>query len=289
MKDLSKKEILIVLVIVIVISAAVFFDLDILSREKVELIEEDIVSTEKRPEITIAGKKIEYINNSTRDSILADIQETGGEGYEKYSIRVGGPNNYIMLAYKPLFSEDNFGGIVVIETQKDKEPQIVWETTSILFGDRKTKFEVRDINEDGVNEILSWWLTNIYESLFVFTFDGAKYILLNPMRNIYENFPGGKDEIITGIDLNAYSPDFNIGENEFSGGYALGGLKVLVKDVDDDYVEEVLVENLNVIESDPNLAGPEQLKIIASEKLTKIYKWDGNEYYLWKEEREKIK
>ncbi|MBI3589383.1 MAG: hypothetical protein HY093_03160 [Candidatus Liptonbacteria bacterium] len=204
-----------------------------------------------------------------REKIILSITEKKGEGFNKYKLTSKGDENVIVIPYKEKFNlQEWYGGIMVIQNYQSGSPRVLWEIKSEAFKDIPQKLEVRDINNDGNNEILSWWSAGARldaNILWIFTWTGNNFTDMTPL--IYQ------DKKVKDEDANI--PKFY--ESIFS------GREVDVKDLNSDGVNEILVTNL--IPTKVDSSQPYTSSILESMKIVKIYKWNGHEYYLWKEEK----
>jgi len=213
-----------------------------------------------------------------RDRILQDIESKKGEGYQRYSVTSEDIQDKIIVVYHDKFNGEptrkglrDFGGILVVKVNNVGVPHVEWEVRSDMFRDIPFKLEVRDITNDGNNEILSWWGAGVRLDsyiLWIYSWTGETFRLISPLISL-----GKRIDVSETEDPTIYDSEF-------------GGSAVKVDDIDDDSIDEVIVENIIPTKRDPDL--PYAASILEADRLTKIYKWNGKEYYLWQEKREKI-
>ena len=164
------------------------------------------------------------------------------------------------------------GGIIMLQRLPDGKDAIYWEITSPLFaGDGASPVQlVKDINNDGLKEIVTAWGFNgisEYDHFFywILTVDPhtKTYKVLNP---------------ITGKDGKPI-PDFNFEHTNLSWMdinkfevYLTGTADVreVVRDINNDGISEIIAGYLD---------------------SRRIYKWNATkkEYYLWKQTTEPVK
>lgn len=181
------------------------------------------------------------------------------------------------------------GGIVMLKRLPDGKDSIYWEITSPLFeseGLSKIWF-VKDINNDGIKEIVTSWSNTIdletRISYWIISVDPhtKTYKVLNVFVDKDKNIQRG---------LNFEHPDIS---KEFLNrfdtyGSASIGIGKILKDLDSDGLDEIIITNPSLERFGtvrwPDYVYNQKLTFDKLKTFTQTYKWNGKEYYLWKEE-----
>jgi len=250
--------------------------------------EEQTPATSTQPSQSPQSQKILHRN---KQALIADIKKEGEKKYKTYTLFEGDTEKFIE-AYQdhavgggvdyrltpPEQIEDYGRGGVLLMEKADSGPKLLWNS---IFNMREMprRIEVRDINNDGIKAILSYWNTGKFDSeLWIFSYSQTEktFHLISPL---FEYAINGEKSI---VKLDKIKKE-NLTFKKIDGLYSLFGAQdVQVKDLDNDQIEEVTLIELDDYRQDsPNEAE------YPHTKNTKIYKWDSQkqEYYLWKEEK----
>lgn len=199
--------------------------------------------------ITLPPKELSYKEMKEQEIIISK-----GKGYQKFSLEENGKKNIIIDYYPPEYyfipkEKQHDGGIMVFEVNDNGSIKKIWESNDKISLSIP-RMEIRDVTRDGKNEILAFWSNGRSENLYIYSWTGSTFILISPL-------------IDSGI-----IPIFNADEG-----------KIEVKDIDNDHIEEIIVIKDKTLSFDK-----ETLEMII-ETYRQIYKWNGQEYYLFKEEK----
>mgnify|MGYP001604001473 CR=1 FL=1 len=166
-------------------------------------------------------------------------------------------DTYLLTEYDDTFYgrglEENkpgqkFGGIVVFKMENDNL-KFFWESTEDI---NMGSVYFKDINNDGVDELVwdgYFGATGRNTAFYIYKFSGDKFDLITPVDTFKITTPEG---VYKEIKMTTLS-----GDNGFT----------YIKDIDADNVQDIAVG----YRDDNNKA------------LVSIYKFNGAEYYLWKE------
>ncbi|MBI3589381.1 MAG: VCBS repeat-containing protein [Candidatus Liptonbacteria bacterium] len=162
-------------------------------------------------------------------------------------------STYILTGYQESNTENKpgrrFGGILVFKIE-NKKPVLFWESEEYVNTGKVAGF--RDINNDGIDEIV--WdydlgVTGRNNAIYIYKFDKDKFRLITPIE-IEES--------------SKFSTSIKYGRTILSGDNDL----TYMKDIDGDKIQEIVV-------------GYREGNIINRQ----TYKFNGQEYKLWKEEK----
>jgi len=197
----------------------------------------------------------------TREDRIKHIEWTyrNGKAYEQFALTTEDTKDYIVTFYQPNFRDKNVrseeirGGIVVFEIINNK-PLIFQEIQSdvLLTG---PVLETRDITNDDKIEILANWSDGTINNLFIYSWAENNFKLISPITESTSPFSGKK--------IKGYRFVVRRGD-------------IQVKDLDGDNIDEVIILG--------GTTRDEMDNEISIESET-IYKWNGEEYYLWEEEK----
>ena len=173
---------------------------------------------------------------------------------------------YLLTGYDDVFYGDNnkkenksgqkFGGLIVFKLENGK-PILFWESTEYINVGRVGG--LIDINNDGIKEIVWEYdlgVTGRNNSFYVYKFAGDGFKLVTPMKIVELTTP-------LGITLK-YNRTLIGGDSSLT----------YMSDIDNDGIQEITVGDWMGVIGD-NAGG----------KDIKIYKYDGDKYYLWKEDK----
>jgi hypothetical protein len=193
----------------------------------------------------------------TRDDRVKHVEWAyrNGKPYEQFALEKDGPKDYVVTFYQPNFRDDARGGGIIVFGVKDNQPKPIWESKEIITLTMPEVLEVRDITGDKKVEIISTWSDGKVSILYLYSWDGKTFKYITPLKKSESKY----------APPNSYSPIFGTNRGD-----------IQVKDLDGDSIDEVIISG-GVTRDEIGNEIP-----IESER---IYKWNGNEYYLWKEEK----
>ncbi len=235
--------------------------------------EEDVIDLSK---ISVDERK----RHSNRYSLLTYMTETDTENYLKnqtYFLDDNDPSTKVIIGTYGADDYGDDGGIIMLRHLPDGRFSLYWEITSpMLWAPAYPRKIVEDINGDGLKELVTRWGSYLNDArdvqiteYWIFTLNphNKTYRLLNPIidkeRNEIKNFNfsdsiGG--EYINRFQTNGIVPD-------------------VVQDIDNDGISEIVIkqpaENMLLFGRPPEISG--------MGPRVHIHKWNGSEYYLWKE------
>jgi hypothetical protein len=228
-------------------------------------------------------------SNRHKQALIEDIKKEGEKKYKVYQLFEEDTEkfieayqaNYLGSGYVPVKSEKvedyGRGGVLVME-KTNSGSKLLWNS---IFDMREVpmKIEVRDINKDGVKEILSYWQAGKFDvGLWIFSYNrtGKSFHLITP---IFKYQIGGDRIVLKLSELE----NRNFSLNEIRSLHPLFAAQdIQVKDFDNDQIDEVKIIELDDYRQDsPNEAEYPHMK------NTKIYKWNGEEFYLWQDKTSK--
>src|SRR3989344_789865 len=170
---------------------------------------------------------------------------------------------YLLTGYDDVFYGDNnkkenkpgwkFGGLIVFKLENGR-PVFFWESSENINVGRIGGF--MDINSDGIPEIVWEYdlgVTGRNNAFYVYKFENSGFKLITPLLT---TTPSGST---WNYNITLLCGDSGLTQME---------------DIDNDGVQEIMVGDWKGSIGD-NTAG----------KDIKIYKYDGDKYYLWKEEK----
>ena len=173
---------------------------------------------------------------------------------------------YLLTGYDDVFYGDNnkkenkpgwkFGGLIVFKLENGR-PVFFWESSENINVGRIGGF--MDINSDGIPEIVWEYdlgVTGRNNAFYVYKFAGDRFKIITPVRTVEGITPSGS--------ILKYNDTLLSGDS---------GLTQM-EDIDNDGVQEITVGDWMGAIGD-NAGG----------KDIKIYKYKGERYYLWKEEK----
>lgn len=243
-------------------------------------------NTEQNSVISTQPIQPRKLPHPLKQALIEDIEKEGERKYKTYTLFEGDTEKFIepyredhfAPGYTPTPPEKvedyGLGGILVME-KTDSGPKLLWNS---VFEMREVpnRIKVRDINNDGIKEILSYWdylSRYFYKDLWVFQYnkDSHRFRLITPLER------GGEFIPLEEFDKKV------LGYREITNFYPLfHGQKVELKDLDNDQIDEVKVVEIDDYRQDsPNEAEYPHMK------NTKIYKWNGKEFYLWQDKTSK--
>jgi len=201
---------------------------------------------------------------SNRDIAIKEVLENPDEVVQRTEIN---GETYLLTGYDDTFYGESrkenkpgweFGGIIVFKLENDK-PVMFWESEENINQGRPAYFG--DINNDGISEIVwDYYLgvTGRDSCFYVYKFTGDRFKVVTPIKTIEGTTPSG-------ITLK-YNRTLIGGDS---------GLTYM-KDIDNDGVPEIIMGSFTGAIIGDDIGG--------RAKDIKIYKYDGDKYYLWKEE-----
>ncbi len=209
---------------------------------------------------------------STRTDLL---NEVAGENYSysnTYLLDDNDPSTRVTIgAYTRYGIRANPGGIIMLKRLPNGKDSIFWEIISPYFrGGEPAILFVKDINNDGLKEIVTVWRGDRLGDNFsergeftqffywILTVDPHKktYKVLNPITDEDSKSP-------TNFNFEQLDPSKNY-YNKFNALLSYGiDTENIIKDIDNDGISEIIIDDYD---------------------SKKTYKWNGKEYYLWKEE-----
>lgn len=144
------------------------------------------------------------------------------------------------------------GGVTFLEKKNDKW-EIFWESSEAI-DTCCPSVDLRDLTNDGVEEIIVTVIGPTGENIayYIYQWRDGIFKIISPVREITTTIGTFKDTEI-------------------------GGYPAEIKDIDGDNIYEVIVEYEDNISSDPY--SPKYVN------YRQIYKYNGEQYYLWKEEK----
>lgn len=192
---------------------------------------------------------------SLKEIMEQRVINSKGERYPKYSLEKEGEKNIIVTYYSPQYyfipeEKEHNGGIMVFKISDDGNVKKFWESPDENITLPIPSIEVRDITGDGKSEIITMWSNGKFENLYIYSWTGSSFVSITPF---------GETSIIS---------IFNARDGEIE-----------IKDIDDDRIEEILLIRRKILGFDEELLEP------ITESYRETYKWNGQEYYLWKEEK----
>ncbi len=283
----KNKTILVAISLVILAVILIVGVLGMIQKKITDLNEKEQIPTTltQQPSQPPQSQKIPHRN---KQALIEGIKKEGEKKYKTYTLfegdtekfietyqdhAIGGGVDYRSTPPEQIEDYGN-GGILVMEKQGD-EIKYLWNSVFEMgsIGEMPSGIKVRDINNDGVKEILSYWdyLSSkyIYKSLWIFQYDkkSKKFNLISPLSK------GG--EIVSPEDL----PQQNLSYQEIrrlSNKFSANEIKL--EDLDNDKIEEVkLLYLLDERQDTPyEVAYPHTRNV-------RTYKWDGKTFYLWEE------
>jgi len=207
------------------------------------------------------------VESQNEAELLKDIKENP-EDYELVSLEEGQPKNLIILPIQESISTGKkLNGLRIVEFLN--EPSILWQIKSELPYGNFLNNDLIDIDNDGTKEIISYWATgtqSINMNIWIFRHESGVYKLINP---IYDE----NNQLTPSFDMSSTTKEEFDRERLKN---AFDGQNIFVEDIDNDKRMEISIVNVKVL--DENKA----------EKNTKIYKFNGAEYSLWKENTEPV-
>ncbi len=209
------------------------------------------------------GEPLLPFGQITREDVIKHIEWAykNGKNYQQFALEKGAPEDYVVDFYQPNFRDANVkpkeeqGGIIVFKIV-DKEPQIFWETSNPVTLTRPV-IETRDITNDGKVEILADWSDGTIDNLFIYSWTGSEFKFISP-TTLFKSPYSGKEII-------GYIFVVRMGD-------------IQIKDIDNDNIDEVIISGGTTRDKIGN-----EIPI----QRERIYKFNGQEYKLWKEEKVK--
>ncbi|MEK7621836.1 MAG: hypothetical protein AAB415_01525 [Patescibacteria group bacterium] len=194
------------------------------------------------------------------------VLNTKGKDYRRFSLTNGGQKDLIITYYqinlKNIQSDDvairrQQQGILVFKDRESGQIDLIWESKEHI-SDPRVKVGMYDVTGDKTNEILALWDNDQGEALYIYKWNGVGF---NMISAYYDH----------------KRPDGIISKE-----LAFGGEESMTKifDVDKDGIPEI-VQPYNII-----LGLAENRLDVISKKVYQAYKWNGSEYYLWKEQKQ---
>jgi len=248
MKYLNKKTV-IYTVIILVLLASIFLGINYLKQNG---------STKDPSNNNNNNPSVEESNLSNRDIAIREVLENPDKirrteiNGEVYPL-TGYDDTFYGKSRKENKPGWKDGGIIVFKLVNDK-PVFFWESKEIINQGRPAHFQ--DINNDGINEIVwEYYLgvTGRDNCFYVYKFENSGFKLITPLLT---TTPSGST---WNYNITLLCGDSGLTQME---------------DIDNDGVQEITVGDWMGVIGD-NAGG----------KDIKIYKYDGDKYYLWKEEK----
>lgn len=212
---------------------------------------------------------IELTSPVNRQNRIDHVLTTGGRGYRKVSF--GDNRRFIITHYQ--INRDLIGvtsdqrrelinegvreqGILVFEENEQKQFELFWESEEENISMTLPILGIYDLTGDKIPEVIALWQNGKYESLFIYQFIDNGFNLITPLEQ-----PLLKYESLI------YWPIFNTKDS-----------LIKIIDIDQDGILEIEMPDSIFL----GLA-PDGLTT-KSKEVYHAYKWDGSEYYLWKEQ-----
>jgi hypothetical protein len=203
---------------------------------------------------------------SNRDIAIKEVLENPDKIVRRTEIN---GETYFLTGYDDVFYGDNskkenkpgqkFGGLIVFKLENGK-PVFFWESNEYINVGRVGGFV--DINNDGISEIVWEYdlgVTGRNNCFYIYKFVNDRFGLITPAKTIELITPSG--------GTLKYNRTLLCGDSALT----------YMKDIDNDGIPEIMVgEFTNAIIGDD---------IGGRAKDIRIYKYDGDKYYLWKEEK----
>lgn len=192
----------------------------------------------------------------TREDRIKHIEWTyrNNKQYEQFALLENELKDYVATFYQPNFRNDTKGGGIMIFEIKEKQPKIIWESTEYITLTMPETLDVKDITNDKRVEIISTWSDGKVSILYLYSWNGEIFEYITPLKKSTSKY----------APTNSYSPIFGISRGD-----------IQIKDLDGDNIYEVIISGGTTRDEMGNEVP------IDSET---IYKWNGEEYYLWEEE-----
>lgn len=170
------------------------------------------------------------------------------------------------------------GGFLMIKRLPSGKDSIFWEITSTLFGKGSAAYPIQvveDINKDGSIDVIVPWHGGVDDNdsefwIFSLDLENKKYKILNVVVD-------EKGSVIKDFDFEHPDPTKKY-LNRFQSHDGQSSRQIL-KDFEGDGIYEIVIKK-PVLERYSSLPLPNN---ISTFNFTQIYKWNGVEYYLWKE------
>lgn len=233
---------------------------------------------------------------------MTKIARKGNDEHNTFLLDDNDPSSKVVIGTYRSEYEDNGkkipGGIIMLKRLPDGKDSIYWEITSPLFeaGGHLGFAFIKDINNDGIKEIVASWSDTIDLQMRT----SYWIISVNPHTKTYKvlNVFVDKDKNVQ-HDFDFEHPDPSKEYlNRFDAyGFASIGAKttITITDVDGDGLAEIVIINPSLERFSSEFVGrhislPDNIKKLPfsqTDWFTQTYKWNGKEYYLWKEQIQK--
>lgn len=222
---------------------------------------DEIIS--KDPYLSLS--KFEVLAPVDRQNRIDHVMLTNGREYKKYSLTKDGPQNLIITYFQinlntikstNLELRRHQQGILVFREDKNGEIKLIFESKN-NYSSPRIKIGIYDLTGDGVNEILALLDNDQGGAMLIYKWNGSDFDMITPYVK-YTRFDGKQtDELAFGADS--------------------GMTKIF--DIDKDGIPEISFPVNIFLGLDENSDAKNEIKFQA-------YKWNGTEYFLWKEQKE---
>lgn len=230
-------------------------------------------------DLTVESKKL---NNYWRYQALQSLTNTDPQYDKETKYNFGNIDNVLIGTYRSDTRESQ-GGILMLKQLPENKFSLFWEIKSHFFYTPAIqKKEYKDITGDGIKELITISYSeyvagnNIAYQYWIFTLDPETktYKVLNP---IYDD-KGERLEITDFENTSVFNP---LKLNRFQ---TPSFIDSVIKDLDGDGVYEIIITN-PVLEDFLLIPYPKDIEGKDTRLGYKqIWKWDGNKYYIWKQE-----
>jgi hypothetical protein len=208
-------------------------------------------------------KEIEASDLDDRQNRIDHVLATKGKYYQRYSLTKNEPKKLIITYYKFDFknidkNKRNRRGILVFEEKTQGDIKLIWESTDNVSATWSI-IGTYDLTGDGIKEIIVLWEYDKGEDFYIYKWNGSGFDMITPYVD----------------SNNKYAP---AGSKYLGFGGEYGMTKIF--DVDKDGIPEIVQPHTTFL----GLA--KDLLTSLTKETYQAYKWNGEKYYLWKEQEQ---